>query len=90
MVIPLALFPSVPPGLVPVSLLTSVMAPFRFHPPPSYSMLVGRSHLALNRHIVVVLWSVPPPRHGRGHGPSLPWLLTNGSRSSILISPDTV
>ena len=43
----LALSPSVPPGLGPSDLLTAVMDPFHFHPPPSYAMLMGRSHLAL-------------------------------------------
>ena len=55
MVFPLALSPSVPLGLGPSDLLTDGMDPFRFHPPPSYAMLVGRSHLALNRHTAVVL-----------------------------------
>ena len=41
MVVPLALSPSVPPGLGPVDLLTAVMAPFPFHSLPSYAMLVG-------------------------------------------------
>ena len=55
MVFPLALSPSVPPGLGPSDLLTAVMDPFHFHPPPSYAMLVGRSHLALKRHTAVIL-----------------------------------
>ena len=67
-VVPLALSPSDPPGLGPVDLLTDVMAPFNFHPPPSYAMLVGHLRLALNRHIAVVLRSVTTPRPGRGHG----------------------
>ena len=46
-VVPLTLSPSVPPGIGPVELLTAVMAPFHFHPTPSYAMLVGRSRLAL-------------------------------------------
>ena len=54
MVIPLALSPSVPPGLGPVNLLTAVMAPFPVHPPPSYAMLVGHSRLALIWHIAVI------------------------------------
>ena len=67
---------SVPPGLGPFDLLTAVMAPFHFHPPLSYAMLVGRSCLVLKRHIAVILWAAPIPRHGRGHGPRLPWFLT--------------
>ena len=49
--------------------------------PPSPVLCHSRSppHLALNRHWAVVLWSVPPLRHGRGHSPSLPWLLTTGA-----------
>ena len=47
MVFLLALSPSVPPGLGPSDLLTPVLDPFHFHPPPSYAILVGRSHLAL-------------------------------------------
>ena len=46
MIVPLALSPSVPPGLEPFDLLTAVMAPFHFDPPPSYAMLVGRLLLA--------------------------------------------
>ena len=79
-VIPLALSPLVTPGLGPVNILTAVMAPFLVHPPPSYAILVGHSRLALNRHIVVVLRSVTTLRHGRGHGPRLPWLLTTGPK----------
>ena len=55
MVVPLALSLSVPPGLGPFDLLNAVMAPFHFHPPPSYAMLVGRSLLALNQQLAVVL-----------------------------------
>ena len=44
MVAPLALSPSVPPGLVPVNLLNVVRAPFHVHPPHSYAMLVVQSH----------------------------------------------
>ena len=55
MVVLLSLSPSVSPGLGPFDLLTAVMAPFHLHPPPSYAMLVGRLHLALNRHIAVIL-----------------------------------
>ena len=76
MVFPLALPPSVTPGLGPSDLLTAVMDPFHFHPPLSYAILVGRSHLALNQHIAVILWAAPIPRHGRGHSPTLPWLQT--------------
>ena len=75
----LALSPSAPPGHGPSDLLTDVTDPFRFHPPLSFAMLVGRAPLALNRHLAVISWTVPPPRHGRGHGPSLPRLLTYGS-----------
>ena len=39
-VAPLALSLSVPPGLGPVDLLTTVRAPFHIHPPHSYAMLV--------------------------------------------------
>ena len=74
-----ALSPSVSPGLGPSDLLTAVVYPVHFHPPPSYAMLVGRSPLALNRHTAVIMWTAPIPRHGRGHGPSLPWLLTTGA-----------
>ena len=35
------------------------------------------------------MWAVPPPRHGRGHGPSLPWLPTNGSRLATLREANT-
>ena len=55
MVVPLALYPSVPPGLGPFALLTAVMDPFHFHPLPSYAMLVGRLLLALNRQLAVFL-----------------------------------
>ena len=55
MVVPLALSPSVPPGLGPFDLLTAVTAPFHFHLPPSYALLVGRPLLALHRHIAVIL-----------------------------------
>ena len=55
MVFLLALSPSVPSGLGPFNLLTAVMAPFHFHPPPSYAMLVHRSLLALIRQLSVVL-----------------------------------
>ena len=55
MVFPLALSPSMTPGLGPSDLLTDVMDPFRFHPPPSYAMLVGRPYLAINRHTAVIL-----------------------------------
>ena len=54
-VVPLALSLLVPPGLGTFDLLTAVMAPFHFHPPPSYAMLVGRLLLALNRQLAVVL-----------------------------------
>ena len=77
----LALSPLVPPGLGPSDLLTAVMDPVHFHPPPSYAMLMGRSPLALNRHTAVIMWTAPIPRHGCGHGPSLPWLLTTGAIS---------
>ena len=40
MVVPLALSPSVPPGLGPVDLLNAVRAPVHIPPPPSYAMLV--------------------------------------------------
>ena len=64
MVVPLALSPSVPPGLGPSNLLTAVMDPFHFHPPPSYAMFVGRSHLALESAISSgpVSRSNPAPR----------------------------
>ena len=80
MVVPLALSPSVPPGLGPVDLLTAVMAPFHVHPPPSYAMLVVHSRLALNRHIAVIKRSVTTPRDGRGHGPRFPRLLGAGPK----------
>ena len=54
MVVPLALSPSVPPGLGPVDLLTAVRAPFYVHPPHSHAMLVVLRTLALNQHIAVV------------------------------------
>ena len=83
-VVPLALSPSVPPGLGPVDLLPAVMAPFHFHPPPSYAMLVGHSRLALNRHIVVVLRSVPTPRHGRGRGPKAIVVANHGAKPCMV------
>ena len=52
--VPLALSPSVPPGLGPVDLLTAVRDPFHVHPPHSYAMLVVLRTLALNQHIAVV------------------------------------
>ena len=82
-VVPLAYSPLVPPGLGPVDLLTAVMAPFHVHPTPSYAMLVGHSRLSLNRHIAVVVRSATTPRHGRGHGPRLPWLLTTGPNTIV-------
>ena len=54
-VVTLALSPSVPPGLGPIDLLTAVRAPFHVHPPCSYAMLVVHLHLALNRHIAVII-----------------------------------
>ena len=74
-----ALSPSVPPGRGPSDLLTDVMDPFRFHPPPSYAMLVGLAHLDLNRHIALIVRSVgdPAPR-ARPTGPRLPCVLTTG------------
>ena len=79
MVVPLALSPSVPPGLGPVDLPTAVRAPFHIHPPHSYAMLVVRSHLALNWHIALIMRSVdePAPRV-RPTEPRLPCLLTTG------------
>ena len=79
-VVPLALSPSFPPGLGTVDLLTAVMDPLHVHPPPSYAILVVHSRLSLNRHIAVIKRSLTTPRHGRGHGPRLPWLLTTGPR----------
>ena len=43
-VAPLALSPSVPPGLGPVDHLNSVRAPFHVHPPHFYTMLVVHSY----------------------------------------------
>ena len=79
MVVPLALSPSVPPGLGPVDLLSTVMDPFPVHPTPSYAMLVGHLRLALNRHIAVVLRSVTTPPHGRGHGPKATVVANHGA-----------
>ena len=85
-VVPLALSRSVPPGLGPVDLLTAVTAPFHVHPPHSYAMLVVRSHLALNRHIALIMRSMdePAPR-ARPTGPRLPCLLTTGPCNKLLL-----
>ena len=78
-VVSLALSPSVPPGLGPFDLLTAARPPFHVHSPHSYAMLVVHSHLALNRHIALIMRSVdePAPR-ARPTGPRLPCLLTTG------------
>ena len=55
--------------------------PVPYPPSPFLCHALSPPHLDLNRHMAVVLWAVPPPRHWRGHGPSLPWLPTNGSRT---------
>ena len=79
-VAPLALYPSVPPSLVPVNLLNSVRTPFHVHPPHSYAMLVVHSHLALNWNIAVIKRSVgePAPQArtmGPGYRACKPWNL---------------
>ena len=83
MVVPLALSPSVPPGLGPSNLLTAVMDPFHFHPPPSYAMLVVRAQVALNWHIAVIMRSVTTPRHGRGHGTKVTAVATRGTELTL-------
>ena len=82
MIVPFTLSPLVPPGLGPVDLLIAFRAPFRIPPSPFLCHAHSPPHLALNRHTAVNLWAVPPPRHGRGHGPSLPWLPTTGANTS--------
>ena len=79
MVVLIALSPLVPLGLGPVDLLTAVRATFHVHAPHSYAMLLVRSHLALNQHIALIMWSVdePAPR-ARPTGPRLLCLLTTG------------
>ena len=67
-------------------LLTFLMAYLDFFV-PSYAMLVVRAQVALNRHIVVVVRSVTTPRHGRGHGPRLPWLLTTEPVQVVSLYP---
>ena len=79
MVVPLALSPSVPPGLGPVDLLIAFWAPFRIPPSPFLCHARSPPLLSLKRHREVIMWAVPPPRHGRGHGPRLPWLPTMGA-----------
>ena len=78
-VVPLALSPSISPWPRNRQPPNRCQGPVPYPPSPFLCHARRPSHLALNRHISVVLWSVPPLRHGRRHGPSLPWLLTTGT-----------
>ena len=66
MVAPLALSPSVPPGLAPVDLLNAVRAPFHVHPPHSYAMLVVHPHLVLRGLLAVISGPWVNLHHGLG------------------------
>ena len=60
-VVPLALSPSVPPGLGPVDLLIAFRAPFRIPPSPFLCHARRPPLLALKRHRAVIMWAVPNP-----------------------------
>ena len=99
-VAPLALSPSVPPGLRPVDLLNAVRAPFHVYPPHYYAMLVVHSHPNPKRAFSGDQRSVGEPAPwARTTGPRLPWFLTTGPIFSRLcnvilsfteLSPDFV
>ena len=57
----------------------SFPGPVPYPPLPLLCHAHSPPRLAPNRHTAVILWAVPPPRHRRGHGPSLPWLPTTGA-----------
>ena len=85
-VAPLALSPSVPPGLGPVNFLNVVRAPFHVHPPNSYAMLVVHLYPSPKLAFSGDQQSVgePAPR-ARTTGPRLPRLLTRGPKLSVCI-----
>ena len=83
-VAPLALSPSVPPGLVPVDLLNAARAPFHVHHPCSCALLVVHSHPNPKRVFSGDQQSVgeSAPR-ARTTGPRLTCLITIGPDQNL-------